>query len=146
VELSSGSEGVFFLTVAPGAKGLFSGVGWSNIEGKTVLSQSEVTTHQGKDTDGSYGIYLPVGDIAQGSCTEAEFLYAAGSADDLANIAQSLPAGPTPSPPTPTPTAAPPTANATAPKKKKKGTTSSSDSRRVTHVPLFFVLALVAFH
>ncbi len=88
IEVTSGGEGVLFYSTTSGTYTLTNG--WSGTFVNQIANhapdsaQNPITRSLGHD--GSYGIYLPVGDLDPGATTSIVWYYAAGTIADLGDI------------------------------------------------------------
>ncbi|CAB4570330.1 unannotated protein [freshwater metagenome] len=86
IQITSGSEGVLFYTVTPNAASVIHpSLGFQN-----VYNQNPTTASTGFTGDDSYGMYFPVGSLAPNASSTVVWFYAAGSIQDLTNVAQQV--------------------------------------------------------
>ncbi len=82
VRITSNNEGVLFFTTAPTANTLVNNCcQWVNIH-----SLDPANAPISHSSDGSYGFYVRMNDLAPGESDEFEWFYAAGSIDELEEI------------------------------------------------------------
>jgi hypothetical protein len=86
IRITSGAEGVLFYSTTDGANTSHAGCcNFSNTYTRDPNLAPVATTG-----DGSYALYLPVGDLAAGASTEIVWFYAAGATADLDEVAQAV--------------------------------------------------------
>lgn len=97
--IESGSEGVLFYSTTPNTSTTHDGCcSFSN-----AYNQNPATNPISRTGDGSYALFLPVGNLADGASSEITWFYAAGATADLATVAQAVAAAGAPAVPTATP-------------------------------------------
>ena len=92
LQITSGDEGVLFYSVTPGTNTIIARC--CSFTNATTLQPTQSVI---SDTaDGSYALYLPIGDIAPGETAEIVWFYAAGSLEDLEEVVQQVAAAASP--------------------------------------------------
>lgn len=99
LQITSGAEGVLFYSTTPNTSTSHAGCcNFANAYGTNPASNA--VTAQG---DGSYALFLPVGNLADGASAELTWFYAAGATADLAAVAAAVAAAGAPAVPTAVP-------------------------------------------
>lgn len=88
LRISNAGHGIFFYSTTPGANGV-----WSNCCNFANVTNTDPAVNpvtSGASHDGSYGLHLPVGDLAANASAELVWYYAAGSTVDLDAAARQI--------------------------------------------------------
>ena len=97
--IESGAEGVLFYSTTANTSTTHDGCcNFAN-----AYNQNPATNPITATGDGSYALFLPVGDLADGASSEITWFYAAGATADLATVAQAVAAAGAPAVPAATP-------------------------------------------
>lgn len=87
IEIKSQNEGVLFYSVSTNAASIVDDCcSFSNVTGKSPATSGTVTG----PADGSYAMYFPLGDLANGETKTVVWFYAAGSIQDLTSVVQQV--------------------------------------------------------
>ncbi|MGK0348733.1 MAG: hypothetical protein ACI855_004825, partial [Myxococcota bacterium] len=92
LQITSGDEGVLFYSVTPGTNTVID----SCCSFTNATQRDPATSPVTLTGDGSYALYLPIGDIAPGETAEIVWFYAAGSIEDLEEVVQQVAAAASP--------------------------------------------------
>ncbi len=92
LQITSGNEGVLFYSVTPGTNTVIDRCCSFTNATQRDPSTSPITLRG----DGSYALYLPIGDIAPGETAEIVWFYAAGSLEDLEEVVEQVAAAASP--------------------------------------------------
>lgn len=96
IQITSGAEGVLFYSTTPGVNSVHASC-CSFINSYNLNPTSAPITTTG---DGSYAMYLPVGSLDANQSRDITWFYAAGSIQDLGNVASAVAAAALPPQPT----------------------------------------------
>jgi hypothetical protein len=97
--IESGAEGVLFYSTTANTSTTHDGC----CDFANAYNQNPATNPITRTGDGSYALFLPVGDLADGASSEITWFYAAGATADLATVAQAVAAAGAPAVPAATP-------------------------------------------
>ncbi len=86
IQITSGAEGVLFYTVTPNAASVIH----PSLGFMSSVNQNPATASVGFTGDDSYAMYFPVGNLAPGASSTVVWFYAAGSLQNLTNVAQQV--------------------------------------------------------